>query len=98
MAEVCLTYQAENPVFNDTFSKALFKSKQYKKALIYSEKALKFISNNVDFLENYGDILFANNKKEDALKIWKRSKELGNNSERIDYKIINVNKIKVEDL
>ncbi len=98
MAETCIKYQNENPVFCDTYAKALFENKYYKKALIYSEKAIKIISNNPDFLENYGDILFANNKKQKALKSWKLSKELGNKSKELIYKIENINRLKAEDL
>ncbi len=98
MVETCITYQKDNPIFLDTYAKSLLENKQYKKALIYSEKAINIIKNNPDFIDNYGDILFANNNKEEALKNWKLSKENGNLSKNIIYKIENINKLKVEDL
>jgi len=98
MAQSCLKFQAANPVFNDTYARALLNNKQYKKALLYSEKAIKIIANNIQFLENYGDILFANGKKNEALINWKYSQKLGNNSEKLNNKIKNFSKIRIEDL
>ena len=98
MVETCLLYKSENPIFNDTYAKALFANKQYSKALIYIKKAIKTVPNNIDFLENYGDILFANNNKQGALKNWKLSGEYGNKSEKLLEKIKNINIIKIEDL
>lgn len=98
MAETCFVYQNNNPAFLDTYAKALFINKKYKQALIYSQKAINIIDNNPDFFENYGDILFANYKKQEALKSWNLSKKYGNLSDKLIYKINNINTLKVEDL
>lgn len=98
MSENCISHNSQNPVFCNTYAKVLLENKQYKKALIYSEKAINIIKKNIEFLENYGDILFSNNKKEEALKNWKLSKDYGNKTDKINYKIENINKLKIEDL
>lgn len=91
LAEVCINYQTENPVFCDTYAKALFFNKEYNKALKFSEKAVIQIPNNAQFTENQGDIYFALENKKKAKELWLKAKELGNTSKELSEKI---NKLK----
>ncbi len=93
LAEKCINYQSDNPVFCDTYAKALLKNKKYSQALVFSEKANLILPDNIDFTENYGDILFMNNLKNEALKEWIKSKDLGNSSEKLIYKIEQFNNL-----
>ena len=87
LAEVCINYQKENPVFSNTYAKALFRNKQYSKALSFSENAVKLIPNNAKFVENQGDIYFGIGNKEKAKELWMKSKEIGNSSKELLDKI-----------
>jgi len=89
MAEFCLTHQPDNPVFCNTYAKALLKNEQYNKALTFSEKAVRIVPDNADFLENMGDIYLALKNKEKAKEFWIKSKVKGNNSDELLSKIKN---------
>ncbi|MCF6365865.1 MAG: tetratricopeptide repeat protein [Bacteroidales bacterium] len=98
MAETCINYQNNNPVFCNTYAKALLKNKKYDKALPFSEKAINTIPDNAEFLETIGDIYFAKNKKEKAKEFWEKSEEKGNTSKTLEYKLKNINKLTIDEL
>lgn len=77
-----------NPNYLDTYAFILFQLGDYLLAEIYQLDALKYsdLSDPVLF-EHYGDILFKNNKIEDALNAWQKAKLKGANSEILDKKI-----------
>jgi len=78
----------QNSIYLDTYAWVLYKLERYKKAEKYIKKAIKHSgSKDPEVLEHYGDILFRNGKKEEALKQWKQSKEYGNTSKQIQLKI-----------
>ena len=58
----------------------------YKSAKFYQERAINLESSPI-LLEHYGDILFALGDSEAALKLWKKSLELGNPSPVLKQKI-----------
>ena len=64
----------KNPNYLDTYAWILFLRKEYSLAKYYMKMA---IDNSKDtmgvLLEHYGDILFHNNDKEEALKCWKKA-------------------------
>ncbi len=88
MSKITITKEPENSTYLDTYAWILFKQKNYSQALIYIEKAVKNIDDISDVvIEHYGDILYFNQDIENAVIQWKRAKELGNGSGKLDQKI-----------
>ncbi len=88
MSGRCIALQPENPTYLDTYAWIYFVQENYSLALFYIERAFsKGIENNAEVLEHYGDILFMNDKKEEAVKQWKKALEYGSKSELIKEKI-----------
>ncbi len=78
----------DNPTYLDTHAWVLFKKKEYRLAKFYMETALKNGGDENDVIvEHYGDILFMLNDIEGAVTNWKKSIDLGNNSEILKKKI-----------
>lgn len=78
----------DNSTYLDTHAWVLFKKKEYRLAKFYMETALKNGGYENDVIvEHYGDILFMLNDIEGAVSNWKKSVELGNNSEILKKKI-----------
>lgn len=98
LAKICYNYDSENPVFANTYALCLYKNKNYLEALIYSTKSINKLDKNFDYLELHGDILFALNNKEDALKYWILSQKSGNTAKRLLHKIDNINNLKLEEI
>jgi tetratricopeptide (TPR) repeat protein len=72
----------------DTYAIVLLKTNQLDEALSYIEKALQNNeSNNPVYLEHYGDILFLKGDKENAVNQWRKAKDAGNQSEKLNRKI-----------
>jgi len=76
------------PSFLDTYGWILFVKEEYQAA---EKHLLDAINNggqsNATILEHYGDALYKVGKVEDAVNNWKKAKELGSTSEKIDQKI-----------
>ena len=80
--------EPNNAIYLDTYAWILYRKGEIKKAGKYIEKAIEHGgSDDGDVVEHYGDILFKLGKREEALKQWKKSRDLGNASEAIRYKI-----------
>lgn len=78
----------DNPTYLDTHAWVLFKKGDYSLAKFYMESALNNGGGeNGTLLEHYGDILIKLNKTEEAVKNWKKARDLGDASELIDRKI-----------
>lgn len=78
----------ENPTYLDTHGWVLYQRGDYKEAAVYLKKAVAGAPQDGTVLEHYADVLFRLNEKEEALKLWKRAKELGGDlSPEIDKKI-----------
>lgn len=80
--------EPENATYLDTYAWILFKLKDYKNALIYIKKAVD--SNNdksAVIVEHYADVLYHNDKKQEAVMYWKKAKEIGEGSKFLDEKI-----------
>ncbi|HWY37394.1 MAG TPA: tetratricopeptide repeat protein, partial [Bacteroidia bacterium] len=72
----------------DTYGWILFQQGKYTEAKTYFEKAMdKGGFNRPAIVEHYGDVLYKLNDPDKALENWKKSKELGNGSERLKKKI-----------
>jgi len=74
--------------YQDTYAWVLFKMEAYNDALIWIEKALSNNGkNNPVIVEHYGDILYMLNRKLEAIEEWKKSKEMGRETEALNKKI-----------
>jgi len=79
--------QPGNASFEDTFAWVFFKQKKYTDAKSWIEKAVGHNKSSAGLAEHYGDIVYFLNDTETAVKYWKTSKQLGNNSAVLDRKI-----------
>ncbi len=78
----------ENGTYLDTYAWVLFRKGDYSLAKFYMESALKSEGEeNPTLLEHYGDILIMLEKKEEAVKYWKKAVENGGDSEVLEKKI-----------
>lgn len=78
----------QNSSILDTYAIVLFKLSRVDDALTYIQKALQ--NNEADnpvYLEHYGDILFLKGDRESAVNQWQKSRNAGNQSEKLNRKI-----------
>jgi tetratricopeptide (TPR) repeat protein len=88
MSALANTLELGNPNFEDTFAWILYKEKQFSKAKIWIEKAIKDDKSSAStFWDHYGDILFGNNEKERAIEAWTKALSLNPNSPSLKDKI-----------
>jgi tetratricopeptide (TPR) repeat protein len=87
MSKKSLEIDPENSSYMDTYGWILYQRKEYDNAKVYIEKALKASPNSAESLEHLGDIEYKLNQKDEAIKNWKRAKELGSSGEFLDKKI-----------
>lgn len=87
LSKQSMEIEPENSSYLDTYGWILYQKKDYEKAKIYIEKSLVITPNSAEVLEHLGDIQFKLNQKEEAMKNWKRAKELGSSGEFLDKKI-----------
>ncbi|MBE9469206.1 MAG: tetratricopeptide repeat protein [Bacteroidetes bacterium] len=88
MSKKSITLEPKNSTFLDTHAWVLFKRKSFSEA----QKIIKLaIENGGDsssvIVEHFGDILFKNNKTDEAVIQWKKAKSLGSSSKNLDKKI-----------
>lgn len=88
MSSKCVELEPGNATYLDTYAWVLYKQGNYSLARFYIEQAIDNdgTSNSV-VVEHYGDILYQLGEKEMALEQWKKSLELGNDSELLPKKI-----------
>lgn len=80
--------QPNNSSFLDTYAWVLYKSKKYKEAKEWQEKAIAASeSPSATLLEHLGDILFKLGNEKEALKKWKEAAELKGGSDKLVKKI-----------
>lgn len=87
MSKKSLEIEPENSSYMDTYGWILYMKKDYEKAKEYIEKSLKATPNNGEVLEHLGDVEYRLGQKEEAMKNWKKAKELGSSGEFLDKKI-----------
>ncbi len=88
MSEKSNNLSPNNAIFLDTWAWILYQQKNYSKALEVIEKAmLHGGGKSGEVVEHYGDILYKNGMKSEALEQWQKAKTLGDASPAIDEKI-----------
>ena len=88
MAALALKDEPDNANFIDTYAWVYFAKKDYIKALLYIKSAVEKDEDN-HLLEHYGDILWFNDEKEQALEQWKRALEQEPDNELLQRKVNN---------
>lgn len=82
--------EPNNPTYLDTYAWILYKMEKFSEAKKYIEKAIENGGmDDADVLEHYGDILYKTGNEEKAVQIWEKSKNKGNQSEQLNYKLEN---------
>ena len=88
MSKTSLELQPDSKSFLDTYGWILFQQGNYKDALTYIKKALNAGGQDDGTLhEHIGDVYFKLADKENAIKSWKKAKELGEHNEILLKKI-----------
>jgi Tfp pilus assembly protein PilF len=88
MAKKCLEFDPRSSTVLDTYAWVLFQQGYYNLAKRYLQEAIKNGDKKDDVLfEHYGDVLYKTDSKDEAVKMWKKSQELGNKSEKLQLKI-----------
>ena len=84
------TLEAEpfSATYLDTYAWILFRMKRYKEALVYMEKALRYLdTDNPEIYEHYGDVLFMCGEKDKALENWHKALRMNSTSTTLERKI-----------
>lgn len=79
--------EPKTSAYLDTHAWVLFKNKKYEDALSNINKALTIHPDNPVYYDHKGDILFMKGEKDEAVKMWQKSAELGDPSEELLLKI-----------
>ena len=88
MSEKSNALSPNNAIFLDTWAWILYRKEDYPKALEVIERAMKFGGGKSgEVIEHYGDILYKNGMKEQAVEQWKKARETGDTTPAIDQKI-----------
>jgi tetratricopeptide (TPR) repeat protein len=89
MSSKTLAVEPNNPTFLDTYAWVLFKRGDYSLAKFYMRSAVEKDKEPSGVLyDHYGDILFMNNEKEEAVKMWRKALELNDGKDDVlKYKI-----------
>ena len=88
MSKLSNEIRPDQASYEDTYGWILFEMGKYNDALIWLQKALDHGgSSNGTILEHMGDVLFKLNRNTEALDYWKRAKDAGDTSDKIDQKI-----------
>ncbi|MGQ1785568.1 tetratricopeptide repeat protein [Saccharicrinis sp. GN24d3] len=88
MISRCIELESGNATYLDTYAWVLFKRGRFFEAKYIIERAMDNGGDSSEVIvEHYGDILFMNNKVNEAIVQWKKSLEMGNKSEVLKRKI-----------
>lgn len=99
MISAALSADPNNATFLDTYAWVLFKLKNYSLARFYMRSAMENTKEPGGVLyEHYGDILYMNGDREEALKMWKKALESGDGiSDDLKNKIENGLSVEYEE-
>ncbi|MGA0560492.1 tetratricopeptide repeat protein [Larkinella sp. VNQ87] len=88
MAERLVEKNQNNATYLDTYAWVLYVMKDYAKARLYLEKAIQADKNvSGTIIEHYGDVLYQLGERDKAVEQWKKAKQKGETTERLDRKI-----------
>ena len=82
MSALCIMLEPDNATYLDTYAWSFFVQGNYTLAKIYIESALeKDKTKSAELVDHYGDILFINGDKSNAVEHWINAKENGHASQ-----------------
>lgn len=87
LSKIAITQHPDNATFLDTYAWVLYKMKKYPEALEYQKKAVDLVDGyegNSELFDHYGDILFMNQKPDEAVEAWEKA--LKDNPENANLK------------
>ena len=88
MISKCVELEPGNSTYLDTYAWVMFKMKRYFEAKYLIERAIDNGGDKSDVIvEHYGDILYMNGDKDEAIKQWKKALEIGKGSGKLEEKI-----------
>lgn len=89
MINKCMSVEPDNTTYLDTQAWVLYKLGRYSEALEKIKKVIEIDGDSVsgEVMEHYGDILYRNNKIEEAVSSWKKAQVMEGVSESINEKI-----------
>lgn len=88
MSSKVIQLEPGNPTFLDTYAWVLFKLKRYSESKFIIERAIDNMTELNDVIvEHYGDILYFNSLKDEAIVQWIKARDLGSKSPKINEKI-----------
>lgn len=88
LMEECIKANPKNSTYLDTFAWVLYQDKRYKEALKFIERAYnEGGKSSAVITEHYGDILYSNNLKDEALEKWKEALSKGKASPLLEKKV-----------
>ena len=86
MAALAVKDQPDNANFIDTYAWVYFAKKDYNMALLYIKSAVEKDEDN-HLLEHYGDILWFNDQKDEAVEQWTKALEKDPDNELLQRKV-----------
>lgn len=86
MAAMAIKDDPDNASFIDTYAWVYFAKRDYTKALLYIKSAVEKDEDN-HLLEHYGDILWFNDEKEQAVEQWTKALEEDKDNELLQRKV-----------
>lgn len=99
LSKLALNVASDNYTYIDTYAWILFKKGDYKKALEYEDKAMKSMEEikeqygeepaDSELFDHYGDILYMNQRPEEAVKYWEKALEYDPDNKLIKKKVDN---------
>jgi tetratricopeptide (TPR) repeat protein len=88
LSSIVIKANPKNPTYLDTHAWVLFQKGEYRLAKFYMDTAMENGGDeSTEVVEHYGDIYYKLNDIENALKYWKKSLEMGNDSPVLKQKI-----------
>lgn len=88
MAKKANNLAPDTPSFQDTYGWVLYMRGNYRNALFWIEEALKSgAGNDPVVLEHHGDVLFALDRKADAVRSWQQAIDAGGDADSLLLKI-----------
>ena len=86
MAALAVKDEPDNDNFIDTYAWVYFAKKDYNMALLYIKSAVEKDKDN-HLLEHYGDILWFNDQKDEAVEQWTKALEKDPDNELLQRKV-----------
>ena len=92
LSEFAITQEPENSSYLDTFGWVYFKKGNYKEAINYIKKAIKYDEANATLFDHLADVYWKMNDKKMARQYWEKALELDPTMEKVKTKLEEIEK------